>query len=340
MTEIVRAVAHAPGGIGNLGPGLDVLGAAVVGASDAVSAEWHGPAGITILEAGDPELPSEVHRHSSSLAGLAVMAAAAQQGIVPKHGIGLRVSKGLPLSAGQGGSAASAVAGAAAVNALLGGPLDAAALLAAALVAEEAVAGRHLDNVAPSLLGGVVLVRSIEPIDVICLPIVPTLRFVLVHPAQKLRTADARAVLPAVVAREVALHQMAQVATMVAALYEGDAERFGRAIDDRIAEPVREPLMPGFAQAKQAALAAGAYGASISGGGPSVFAVCEGDRLAGEVAIAMHEAYVGAGIAATARVTSLDPHGTRVECFDADGVVVRTPALRGGGNVSLRRESR
>ena len=314
MSYFTRASAFAPASIGNVGPGLDVLGAAVTGPGDTVVAEWCDADGIVIRDAGHPELPSEVARHSASIAALAVIRAATALGAThPAEGIALSVTKGLPLSAGQGGSAASAVAGAAAVNALLGSPLDTRALLAAALVAEEAVAGRHLDNIAPSLMGGIVLVRSLDPIDVLRLPVPEGVWVVLAHPDQRLRTADARAVLPAEVPRAVALFQMAQVATMVAALYEGDVARFGRAIDDRIAEPARARLLPGFAAAKRAALDAGALGGSISGAGPTAFAVCDDGATADAVAAAMHASYEASGVNAAVRVARIDAVGTRVE---------------------------
>lgn len=232
---------------------------------------------------------------------------------VPAGGIALRVTKGLPLSAGQGGSAASAVAGAVAVNALIGGPLSRDELLDAALHAETQVAGRHLDNIAPSYMGGIVLIRSLAPIDVISIPVPAALYLALATPEQSLRTAEARAVLPAEVSLHVALHQAAQVAGIVSALHSGDLVLLGRCIDDRIAEPARGPLLPGFTRAKQAALAAGALGVSVSGAGPTSFALCAGEREALKVAAAMCEAYRNAGLSCTTRVARPDLVGTRVE---------------------------
>jgi homoserine kinase len=227
-------------------------------------------------------------------------------------GIGLTVKKGLPLSGGQGGSAASAVAGAVAVNALLGGPLDSFALLGAALDAEESVSGRHADNIAPSLLGGIVLIRSLDPLDLIQLPVLPELRVVIVCPHQQLRTAEARRVLPAQVDRAVAIHQAAQVGAIVAALANGDYELLGRAIDDRIAEPARAPLLPGFRQAKQAALDAGALGSSISGSGPSAFALVRGPAAGERVAAAMSAAYAASGHRSNVTICGIDRIGARV----------------------------
>jgi homoserine kinase len=227
-------------------------------------------------------------------------------------GVGLTVKKGLPLSGGQGGSAASAVAGALAVNALLGGPLDRDALLGAALDAEESVSGRHGDNIAPSLLGGIVLIRSLEPLDLVELPVLPELRVVIVCPHQQLRTVDARRVLPMQVDRAVAIHQAAQVGAIVAALATGDYELLGRSIDDRIAEPARAALLPGFRPAKQAALDAGALGSSISGSGPSAFALVRGTAAGERVAAAMSAAYAASGQRSSVRVCGIDRTGARL----------------------------
>jgi homoserine kinase len=314
MSFPIRATAYSPGSIGNLGPGLDVLGCAVEGAGDTVTAEFADKPGISVVEPGHPSLTSDPTSHSSGIAALAVVRKATHLGATtPAGGIALRVTKGLPLSAGQGGSAASAVAGAAAVNALIGSPLSREELLEAALFAETQVAGRHLDNVAPSYLGGIILIRSLDPIDIIPLPVPSALHLVLATPAQSLRTAEARAVLPVEVSLNVALHQAAQVAGIVAALYSGDLALLGRCIDDRIAEPARAALLPGFAKAKHAALGAGALGVSISGAGPTAFALCGAEATARTVAQAMCDAYQKAGLDCATRVARPDLTGTRVE---------------------------
>ncbi|MEP6687175.1 MAG: homoserine kinase [Gemmatimonadales bacterium] len=303
--------AFAPGGVGNVGPGLDILGLAVDGAGDAVRAEWTRGPGLTLLNPGHPNLPRDPARHTAALAGRAVLAAAGES-LAGGRGIALSVRKGLPLSGGQGGSAASAVAGAVAVNALLGTPLDQRALLDACLIAEETVAGRHLDNIAPSLLGGIVLIRCMAPPDLVRLPVPPELIVVLVRPEQQMRTKDGRAVLPATLPLETALYQAAQVGALVAALAAGDYELLGRAIDDRIAEPARAGLLPGFTEAKAAALAAGALGSSISGSGPTAFALARGRDSGERVAAAMTAAYLAAGIPSEARVAPVDQVGARL----------------------------
>jgi homoserine kinase len=312
----VRYLASAPGGIGNLGPGLDVLGCALTGLHDEVIAEWSDTPGITLLDPGHTELPRSPSEHTAGIAAAAVLEEACRLGVpLDGGGIALTAKKGLPLSGGQGGSAASAVAGATAANALIGNPLDTRALLACCLEAESRVAGRHLDNIAPVLLGGIVLVRSLDPIDVIPLPVPTGLLIVLAHPKQRLSTAESRRALPETIDRALVTHQIAQVAAMVAACYADDLALFGRALDDRIAEPARAPLMPGFAAAKQAALDAGALGASISGAGPTAFAIV-GDAQSGQrVADAMHAAYARHGVECATRLTAVDLKGTIVRAI-------------------------
>jgi homoserine kinase len=313
MTTGDRQHATAPGGIGNIGPGLDVLGCAIAGAYDEVTAQWSDVPGVTLLDSGHPDLPLVPTRHTAAIAATAVIAHARRRGVALRAaGIALTAKKGLPLSGGQGGSAASAVVGALAVNALLGDVLDVGALLACCLDAEAKVSGRHLDNIAPALLGGIVLVRSLDPIDVVRLPVPSGMQLILAHPEQRLSTAKSRRALPATVTREVMTHQVARVAAMVAACYADDVALFGRALDDRVAEPARAPLLPGFAEAKRAALEAGAFGASISGGGPSAFAVAGDADTAERVAEAMRAAYEGQHIECTTRVTTVDRAGATV----------------------------
>lgn len=296
----------APGSVGNVGPGFDILGLAVTGAGDTVLAERIPRHGIVIAEAGHPSLPSDSSKHTSGIAALQVLRRAGAD-----FGVILRVEKGLPLAGGQGGSAASAVAGALATNLLLDLPLLQQDLLEAALEAEAVVAGRHADNVVAILLGGLVLVRTLQPLEVVRLPVPPALRVVLAHPDRAMPTRAGRAVLPELIPRADAVHQAAQVGALVAAAFSGDLELFGRAIEDRIAEPARAPLLPGFREAKQAALAAGALGCSISGSGPTVFALVREGTVGPLVADAMQQAYARLGIACTTRIAAADLQGAR-----------------------------
>lgn len=299
--------ARVPGSIGNVGPGLDILGLAVTGAWDEVVATHHDGSGIIVTDAGHPDLPNDPERNTAAIAAAAVAAVLGDE-----QPIALSITKGLPLAGGQGGSAASAVAGAVAANALLGGDLDVATLLACTLKAESTVAGRHLDNLAPSLLGGFVLVRSLDPIEVIELPVPEGLQVILVLPDQQMRTSAARDALPREVSLELALHQAANIASMAVAACLGDIKLFARSIDDRIAEPARAPLLPGFVEAQRAALEVGALACSISGSGPTAFALVDDETICDAVAAAMTDAYANCGFDAVARITTVDQEGATI----------------------------
>ena len=291
-----------------MGPGLDILGCALTGAGDSVEARIVETPGLRIENPGHPELPRDASRHSSGLAVLEVLRLTGRRDV----GISLIIEKGLPLSGGQGGSAASAVAAAYAANALLGQPLDDRALIRAALAAEERVAGRHVDNIIPGLLGGIVLIRRLEPLDYVRLPAPAWLRVALVRPDMTITTKAARGVLPDVVDRATALAQAAAVASMVASFCLGDPALLRGAVEDRIAEPAREHLIPGFREVKRAALDAGALGCSISGAGPSMFALTSGDGAARAAMHAMVAAFESNGVAAEGRVASIDERGARL----------------------------
>ncbi len=305
-------VAYAPGSIGNLGPGLDVLGCALTGAGDEVHAWWAtGEMGVTVVDAGHPDLPTDATRNACAIAAQSVLHTAPHV----HRGVNLSVRKGLPLSGGQGGSGASAVAAAVAVNQLVvqdgGDSLNITGLLAASLVAETIVAGRHLDNLAASLLGGVICIRAIDPPDVTNVPVVTPLWFALAHPAVQVRTADSRAVLPTSFSRHVLVQQLASVASLVTGLATGDLALIGRALVDHVAEPARAPLIRGFAEAKRAALESGALGASLSGSGPTTFAACANESDALAAAEAMRWAYEAAGHVCATRVATIDFEGAR-----------------------------
>jgi homoserine kinase len=300
--------AFAPGTVANLGPGLDILGLAVTGAGDTVTAERTAGRELRIRSSGHPDIPIEPERNTAGIAAARVRDRAA----AGSTGISLEIEKGLPLSGGQGGSAASAVAAAVAVNELLGSPLRREELLEPCLEAEAAVAGRHADNVAAALFGGVVLIRSLEPLDVVRLTFPGELLVVLAEPRQSLRTEEARSRLPRSVELSVALAQAARVGALVAALATRDWDLLRRSIEDGVAEPARAPLLPGFVEAKAAALQAGALGCSISGSGPSSFAFAVGDEPAQRIGKAMIEAYRSRDVAATARVCAIDSRGARL----------------------------
>ncbi|HEX8410633.1 MAG TPA: homoserine kinase, partial [Thermoanaerobaculia bacterium] len=181
-------------------------------------------------------------------------------------------------------------------------------VIAAALEGESFVAGRHLDNIAPSVVGGLALSRSIDPIDVIKLPVAAEWWIALVTPRVRIQTREARALLPDASARAEWIQQMANTTALAHAFAIADGELLRRALDDRYAEPRRAPLIPRFYDVKRAALDAGAFGCSISGSGPTLFAVAPDERTARECAAAMEKAF---GEIASAHVGAIAKEGVR-----------------------------
>ncbi len=300
--------AYAPGSTSNVGPGFDCLGIAISGMGDRVSATRLATPGVRVSRVSDPAVPTDPARNTAALAAAAVLRRTGRSEV----GLDLRIEKGLPLAGGLGGSAASAVAGALAADALVEGSLPPEELLECALEAEAVVAGRHPDNAAPSLLGGAVVVLGTAPLRYTRLRVHPSLRLVFATPAYGVETARARAVLPAAVTRAEAVAQAAALAGLVLGLERADGELLRSAMCDRIAEPSRIPLYPGYEAAREAAFAAGAFGVAVSGAGPTLLALgpAGAEQRVGEAVLG---AYRRAGFAIRLHVAAVDDAGARVE---------------------------
>lgn len=281
----------APATISNLGPGFDVLGLAIAHPGDVVQAQRSMLPGLSFsVKTPQHGIPANTRKNVA-----AYVASLLMDEVKPSFGIRMVLHKHMPVGSGLGSSGASSVAALVAVNALLPKPMSRRDLLRFAVEGERMATGSpHADNVAPSLLGGVCLVRSYEPLDVVILPIRNTIVWVVVHPHIVVRTADARTVLPERIALRSAVRQWGNVGGLVAGLIAGDARLVGACTQDIIVEPARAHLTPGFAEVKSAALAAGASGCSFSGSGPSVFAVTESMKTATRVASAMQRAFLDA----------------------------------------------
>ena len=279
----MKATAFAPGSIGNVGPGFDVLGLAVEGIGDTVSVELtDGDARVENITGRDAGLvPRDPAKNVASIAAAAWLLSAG----IDKRAI-VSLEKGLALAGGMGGSAASAVAGAyaAALAAFGGEPPPSAApeparrrlsteIMSAALEAESTVAGRHLDNIAASTLGGLTISRSADPIDAVRVNVPDKWSVVLITPHVRIETKAARAILPSEWPSGSWVQQMANTTALAYAFASGDEELVHRSLDDRYAEPLRAKLIPRFREVKRAALEAGALGCSISGSGPTIFAI-------------------------------------------------------------------
>ena len=305
--------AFAPASIGNVGVGFDMLGLAIAGPGDWVSARKADGEGVRILEVQDPDgnrhpfLSANTDENTASIAASSIWAAEGDG-----SGVELIIKKGLGLQSGMGSSAASAVAAAFAVNALLDTPLPTRSLIDHALAGEKyASGGLHADNVAPSLFGGLVLCPAKLLPDVIPLPVPDGVSSVLVHPELQVNTADSRKGLARGYSTEQWLTQQGYLAGFVAACFAGDLDMLARCLRDEIVEPQRAASVPCFGAAKEAALRAGAMGSSLSGSGPSIFALCH-DKDAANVATAMEQACRSLGYDAQSYVSPLDSPGARL----------------------------
>jgi homoserine kinase len=295
---------YAPGSIANLGPGFDVFGVAIEGIGDIVVLKETREPGvkISVQGVGAEKIPSEPEKNSSG-----AILNHIQKEYEPRHGFSIDIRKGLPPGTGMGSSGASAAATAVAVNELLGLNLRNRELVELAALGEGAVAGApHADNVAASLLGGFIFVG--ENWEVIRLD-APSVGIVVAVPDIYVenKTKKARDLLPQKVPLKDAVKNINHASRMALAIAMKDAEAFGRNIQDVLIEPYRAAMIPNFWDVKQAALDAGAYGCSISGGGPSLFAV--GDNIY-EIGDAMQKAF--GDIESTCYYTQPSNRGTRV----------------------------
>lgn len=269
----MNITAFAPATVSNLNCGFDVLGMAIEQPGDEVSVSFNDTDKVLVRSiTGDGgKLPLDADKNTAAVAIQALL-----NHLGRKEGIDIHIHKKMPLGSGLGSSAASAVAGAVAANALLGKPLSKRELLPFVLKGEEAATGAaHGDNVFPSLLGGLILIRSYQPLDVIELPLPAGLYCVVVHPDVEVLTKDARAVLPTHYSRADAIAQTGNMAGFVAGLFMSDLALIGRSMNDLFAEPYRACLLPHFEQVKNAARYGGATAFGISGSGPSMFALCD-----------------------------------------------------------------
>lgn len=308
----------APASVANFGVGFDVLGAALDGPGDRVTACASRHEGIRVVSiTGDRgRLSSDPTLNTCAVAAAAILSNAPRNQSRPK-GIDLWLEKGLPLASGLGSSAASAAAGALAAATLLGmkSPRK---LLAAVLRGEHAADGAwHGDNAFASLLGGLLLVLSSDPRRPeapISLPVPDHLRLVLVHPEFELSTRSSRAVLPESVSLGRHVRGAAALAALVHALHRGDLPSLGRwASADEIVEPARAPLIPGYESVTSAMRDAGAFGWALAGAGPSLVAFSEAGARPHAIGRAAVKAFRSLGVAATARTHRVDPRGARVE---------------------------
>lgn len=306
--------AFAPASIGNVGVGFDILGLAIAGAGDRVAARQTDSNGITIKEVHG--LDGEIHPYLSTdpehnTASIAAKALWDDKG--DSSGVELIVRKGVPLQSGMGSSAASAVAAVVAVNALLDEPLQTPKLLPYALEGEKYASGAlHADNVAPSLLGGLVYCPKALLPDAYCLPTPEGISSVLVHPEMQVNTAHQRKILARSYSLELWREQQSYLAGFIAGCEQNDPELIRRCLKDVIIEPQRKAAVPCFDAVQEAAMNANALGCSLSGSGPGIFALCV-DADAANAAIVMEQACRAAGYECQSWVSPMNTDGAYLE---------------------------
>lgn len=297
----------APASVGNIGPGFDLLGMALSGMGDTVVATRQAEPGVVITRiTGDRgKLSYKADENTAGISAQAVLDCLGNPG-----GVALTLHKDIP-GTGLGSSAASAVAAAFAVNSLFGKKLSKAELVPLAAVAESKVSGGYfLDNIGPCMMGGVTWNNPFTR-EVVPLGRIDKGAIVVAIPDFQLLTRESRRVMPKIIPMESFVFNMANTSMIAWAVGKKDLERFGRSIQDRVAEPARAPLIKGFDDVKKAALTAGAWGCSISGAGASIFAVVKDAIVGKKVGRAMGAAFKRHGVKAQIRITKMDRQGAR-----------------------------
>lgn len=302
--------AYAPATVANVSCGFDVLGFAVEEPGDVVELTLTSGSEVVIkqITGDDGRLPLQVEKNTSGVAVQAFLKA-----LGSKQGVEIVLHKYLPLGSGMGSSAASSVAALVGINKLMGEPFSKKELLPFAMEAERVACGSaHADNVAPSLLGGFVLIRGYEPLDVVDIPTPPELFATLVHPHLELKTEDSRQVLRHNIPLKDAITQWGNIAGLVAGLMKPDYQLIGRSLKDVIAEPIRSLLIPGFATIKEVAIANGALGSGISGSGPTIFALSTSRDVAEQVGKAMRSQFAFYELESEVYISKINAEGAKV----------------------------
>ncbi len=312
ITEPIEEVrVYAPATVANVACGFDVLGFALDAPGDEVVVRHAKKPGLRITEiTGDGgKLPKDPASNTASVAAADLLRHLGMS----DRGIEMEIHKMMPFGSGLGSSAASAVAGVFAVNKLIGEPLAKKQLLPFAMTGEAAADGAwHADNVAPCLLGSIIFIRSNDELDITELPPPEKLWAAVVHPDLEILTKVARDILPKEIPLTNVTQQIGNLGGLICGLIRSDYGLISRSIHDVIAEPRRQKLVPEFYQAKRVAMARGALGFSISGAGPSVFALCEGEETARQVADAVSDVFSAVPLENQTHVSKINPHGVHV----------------------------
>lgn len=308
MSDSIRI--FAPATVANVGPGFDVLGFAIDAPGDEVVIRRSAQAGIRLVEITGDEgrLPMAADQNTVTVPMLRYLEEHPTDG-----GFEVHLHKKMPLGSGLGSSAASAVAGVYGLNVMLGDGVPRAEVLRYALEGERVACGvGHADNAAACLYGGFTLVRSNDPPDVIPLQPACDLYAAVVHPHIEIRTEDSRRIMKTYVTLAKAVVQWGNIGGLIAGILQGDTGLIARSMNDVIVEPIRSVLIPGFDAVKFDALQAGALGCSISGSGPSIFALCADQETAKRVGLAMQKRFTQIGLESDLFVSEINRIGPKI----------------------------
>ena len=304
MKKIKVAV---PATVANLVCGFDILGMALNDPCDIMELELTDEPVINIKHTDDYGLSEAVEQN---VAGVALQALIEDYG--NNIGFNVTVHKNIKPGSGLGSSAAGSAGAVVAANHLLNNHFSKEDLVRFAMNGEKLATGvKHADNVAPCIYGGITLVRSVFPLDIISLA-APNLFVTVVHPQIEVKTADARQILRKEVQLKNAIKQWGNIAGLVAGILKNDIPLIGRSLEDVIIEPVRSILIPGFDEVKNQSKASGALGGGISGSGPSIFMLSENETIAKKVEAIMQEVYNAIGIEYKTYVTTINPQGVKI----------------------------
>lgn len=300
----------ATGSVANVSCGFDCLGYSLDNPADILEITQNNSSKINISMTGlgienIPLIPEK------NTAGKAVSSLLSSLNL--KTGFTIKINKGIPPGSGIGSSASSAVGAVYGVNQLLGSPLTSRELLVHSMAGEAVASGGfHADNVAPSLLGGMILIRSYEPLDIIQIPIPVKLWSTVILPDYTVNTRDAREMLPNRVALKSAVNQAGNLAGFILGFVNSDFNLISRSMEDLFAEPVRQTLIPGFNRVKISALENGAIGCGISGSGPSIFAFSNEKEIANKIGIGMENAFSKEGLSSKVYISKINQNEPRI----------------------------
>ena len=306
MMDSIRI--FSPATVANVSCGYDAMGFALDTLGDDMVFTKTANKTITITKIEGAKLPYECHKNAASAVAKLLL-----DECQADFGLNIEIYKNFKPGSGLGSSAASASGAAFAVNELLGRPYSNLELVKFAMQGEIVACGSAIaDNVAACLYGGFILVRSYEPLDIVSIPTPDELFATIIHPQIEIKTEDARAIVPKTIPVKTAIKQWANVGGLISGLYEKNYETIGNSLQDLVAEPYRKQLIPHFDDVKKVSLKAGALGFGISGSGPSMFTLNNGETTAIKVAKAMTSVYNGTGIAFNIHKSQIAKKGVRI----------------------------